>query len=142
MLNGRRIIGPVVSRQIADLLEPLRFRRVVIVIESGGQWASNLGLTFGNLRPAVDGNPIPMKFAFMPKLAREPGIEIADCLAHAAGVAARDRSFDEEDFRAMFAGPRDRVAFDLVEYALRVHRPEEPDGERLLVRSLGSPYAR
>jgi hypothetical protein len=79
----------MLKKHIARIVELLPCTTVALIFESSQRGDPLVQQHFGELGLLEEGRPIPTEHCFMPKSAREPGLEIADFVASAAGSQAR-----------------------------------------------------
>lgn len=112
-------LAAVTAKRLEAVLSFLPFSRVALVFEAGEAWTAKVNRMFGPVRLRDDNREIPVDKYFLPKHVAEPGLEIADFIAHAVGGAARTKNIQRKDFQAIFDGPQERSSFMLVESARR-----------------------
>jgi hypothetical protein len=91
------------QKEIAFVAAALRCKRVWIIIESSQRADEIVQACFSQLRP-IDGSPsLPLVKSLMPKIANEPGLEIADFIVSAAGSEVQHRLRGKAGHAADFA---------------------------------------
>lgn len=78
-----------VKLHIARIVERLPCSTVALIFESSARGDPLVRQYFGELGLLEEGRPVPTEHCFMPKSAGEPGLEIADFVASAAGSQAK-----------------------------------------------------
>jgi hypothetical protein len=77
------------KQHIARIVERLPCSTLALIFESSQRGNPLVQQYFGELGLLDNGRPVPTEHCFMPKSAGEPGLEIADFVASAAGSQAR-----------------------------------------------------
>jgi len=87
-------------------LPPTVCTSIALIFESSERGDPLVKQHFGELGLVEDERPIPTEHCFMPKSAREPGLEIADFVVSAAGTQARfyhrGKTEFAKDYQAVF----------------------------------------
>jgi hypothetical protein len=94
------------KQQIARLVAATPCTQVALIFESSERGDPLVRQYFGELGLMEEERPIPIEHCFMPKSANEPGLEIADFIANAAGTQTRfyhqERKKFALDYEAVF----------------------------------------
>ena len=97
--------------RIVDIFKFTNARRLVVIFEATHRIAKGIQESFGDFKLSEGDSSIPVEMNFMPKAANEPGLEVADFVAHAIGRHGRPKQRAKncfgKDFELIFHG-RDR----------------------------------
>jgi hypothetical protein len=88
-MHAMAAVMGMLKQHIARIVERLPCSTVALIFESSQRGDPLVRQHFGELGLLEEGRPIPTEHCFMPKSAGEPGLEIADFIASAAGSQAR-----------------------------------------------------
>jgi hypothetical protein len=133
----------VLKQRIVEVINRTPARSVAVIFEASDRANKLVAEHFGLLELTEDGQPVPVEHGFMPKTAREPGLEVADFVIHTVGRYARHRINGRPgfppDFVAMFhrCDPRLQsfLLVDRIELGAPVTVPA-PVAEELMTRKL------
>jgi len=105
-MHAMAVVMGTLKQHLARLVAVLPCSTVALIFESSERGDPLVRRYFGELGLLEDERPIPTEHCFTPKSAREPGLEIADFVASAAGTQARfyHRGKQEfaKDYQAVF----------------------------------------
>jgi Protein of unknown function (DUF3800) len=105
-MHAMAAVMGTLKNHIARLVAVLPCSTVALIFESSERGDPLVQQHFGELGLLENDRPIPTEHSFMPKSAGEPGLEIADFVASAAGTQARfyHRGKKEfaKDYQAVF----------------------------------------
>jgi len=100
-------------KRIVDVAKWTQFRSAAIVFEQNPRSKALLQSAFANFGIEENGVTLPIEFHDMPKIAGEPGLELADFVAHTVAGHGRRRLVEgrtdfRKDFKVVFqsAGPK------------------------------------
>jgi hypothetical protein len=88
-MHAMTAVMGTLKQHIARLASRLPCTSVALIFESSERGDPLVQKYFGELGLVEDGRPISIEHCFMPKSAAEPGLELADFIASAAGTQAR-----------------------------------------------------
>jgi hypothetical protein len=133
----------VLKQRIVEVINRTPARSVAVIFEASDLANKLVVEHFGSLELTEEGQPVPVEHGFMPKTAREPGLEVADFVVHTVGRYARHwingRPGFPPDFIAMFhrCDPRLQsfLLVDRIELGAPVTVPA-PVARELLTRKL------
>jgi hypothetical protein len=98
----------MLKQYIARLVSVLPCTTVALIFESSDRGDPLVQQHFGEFELLENERPIPIEHCFMPKSAGEPGLELADFIASAAGTQARfqhrGKTGFAKDYEAVFHG--------------------------------------
>jgi len=111
-------VGVSLAARFAAVANWIRFTRVDWFFESSDRTDAIAEQLFGHLElkdrlPGGTDQDIPSGWHFLPKRLREPGLEVADFIMHAAGRRVRDRASGKKaglDYCAVFESGDPRMA--------------------------------
>ena len=96
----------MLKQHIMRLAAALPCTTIALIFESSERGDPLVRQYFGELGLLEEGRQIPVEHCFMPKTAKEPGLEIADFVASATGTQARfyhqERKKFALDYEAVF----------------------------------------
>jgi hypothetical protein len=105
-MHAMAAVMGMLKQHIARLVSRLPCTTVALIFESSERGYPLVRRHFGELRLMEDERPIPTEHCFMPKSAGEPGLELADFIASAAGTQARfyhrGKTGFAKDYQAVF----------------------------------------
>jgi hypothetical protein len=105
-LHAMAAVMGMLKQHIARLVSVLPCTTVALIFESSERGDPLVRQHFGELGLLEEERPLPTVHCFMPKSANEPGLEIADFVASAAGTQARfyhrGRTDFAKDYQAVF----------------------------------------
>jgi len=105
-MHAMAAVMGMLKQHIARLVSRLPCTTVALIFESSERCDPLVRRYFGELGFLQEGRSIPTEHCFMPKSAGEPGLEIADFVASAAGSQARfyhrGRTDFAKDYQAVF----------------------------------------
>ncbi len=105
-MHATAAVMGMLKQHIARLVARLPCATVALIFEASERGDPLVRQHFGELGLVEDERPIPIEHCFMPKSAKEPGLELADFIASAAGTQARfyhrgNKEF-AKDYEAVF----------------------------------------
>jgi hypothetical protein len=113
-------VAVCILKRLETVLRHMKFERFALVFEAGETWEAKVERMFGSMRLYNEAREVPIDKLFMAKKQAEPGLEIADFIAHAVGGSARAKNVRRKDFRAVFDVSEHLTSFILIESATRV----------------------
>jgi hypothetical protein len=112
----RQPVYEMLKKFAAEAVAAMPCDSVALIFESSDRADPIVELEFGHFAPRRGEVELPTEFCFMPKMANEPALEVADFVANAVGGMARRMIAGRRDFGAdfcsIFHGPRQ----DIVRY--------------------------
>jgi len=114
----------MVKKQLIQLAAQTPFRSIALIFESSERADPFIQQYFGQLDIEEGGRRIAVDHCLMTKRAKEPGLEVADFIANAAGSMARrfreGESGVTQRFKSVFhCVPKHRVRFMLIDSVTR-----------------------
>jgi hypothetical protein len=97
-LDAMIAVAETIRTHTENLVTAIDCSSAAIIIESSQRADPQLRERFVRLDVQRNGSDIPVEYCFMPKSSNEPGLEIADFVASAAGSLARRRFLEREGF--------------------------------------------
>jgi Protein of unknown function (DUF3800) len=105
-MHAMAAVMGTLKQHIARLVSRLPCSTVALIFESSERGDPLVRQHFGELGLLEDERPVPTEHCFMPKWAGEPGLELADFVASAAGTQARfyhrGKTNLAKDYQAVF----------------------------------------
>lgn len=106
-ISFMRTVVESLKPRVVEVAKFSPLRSMAVIFESNERVNNLIQEYFGSFQLQENGTPIPVEFYFMPKDAKEPGLEVADFVANALGGQVRRRSVTkkegfQQDFQAIF----------------------------------------
>jgi len=110
-----QVVAPCLVQRIVDVLNWTTDRSVSVIFESNERNNPKIQRYFNGITIGEEAKNVPIELYFMPKSAKEPGLEIADFIMHAVHGLAKTRlegahGYDRLDFKSVFQSVDSKLA--------------------------------